>query len=211
AVLVWVSRVPVMLFLRQIKPFVWLMAVTVILHLFLTEGTTLYRLPYTGLTISREGVSLGLFFSLRLLLLIALSLVLMFTTAPTDMTDGFEDLLRPLRRIGVPTDRYALMLGISFRFIPILFEEADRIQKAQVSRGAHFGGNIISRMYNVASVVIPLFISVFHRAEALSLALEARGFTTGVRRTYYRELHFRRADIFAFFIVSIITAGVFIL
>ena len=131
----------------------------------------------------------------------------MFTTAPTDITDGFEKLLRPLQRLGVPSDRFAMMFGISFRFIPILFEEADRIQKAQIARGADFYGGILPRVRALAAVVVPLFISVFHRANALALALEARGYNSGVRRTYYRDLRLRKSDAVALFTVLLISLG----
>jgi len=210
AVLVLLSRVPFRLFVRQVKPFLWLIGLTLVLHALLTKGSVLFHLPVAGLAVSREGVYYGFLFGLRLLLLIAFSLLLMFTTAPTEMTDGIEKLMRPLKRIGLPADRYTLMLGISFRFIPILFEEAERIQKAQNARGADFEGNIIARIHHIGAVVIPLFISVFSRADALALALEARGFTIGVRRTHYHEMHFRLPDGIACIIVAALTTGVFL-
>ena len=204
-VLIRLSRVPIVLYIRQLKPFIWLLGITIILHAFLREGTEVVNIPVINLTMTYEGIHLGIFFGLRLFVLIALSIILMFTTAPTDMADGFEKLLRPLNRFGLSTHQYALMLGISFRFIPILFDEADRIQKAQIARGADFSGNLVSRIKNTASVVIPLFISVFHRANALALALEARGFSNNRQRTYFRDLRFKRADWFSFICVIAIT------
>ena len=211
AFLVGLSKVPVTLFLRQLRPFIWIVGVTFILHAFLTDDTVGLKIPVIGFNIAYEGLYLGLFFGLRLLLIISFSLVLMFTTAPAEMTNGIEKLLRPLKRIGWKTDKYALMLGITLRFIPVLFEEGDRIRKAQISRGAHFEGSIYSRMHSLASIVIPLFISVFKRAEVLALALEARGYPGKGNRTYYRDLRLKLADLGAFFIVFIITSGVFLL
>lgn len=212
AILVGLSKVPVAIFLRQIRLFIWIVGITFILHAFLTTGgTELVKIPFAGLKITSYGLYSGLFFGLRLLLIISFSLVMMFTTAPTEMTDGIEKMLRPLKRIGWQTDKYALMLGITLRFIPILFEEGDRIRKAQISRGAHFEGSIYSRMHSLASIVIPLFISVFKRADVLALALEARGYPGRGNRTYYRDLRFKLADLVAFIIVFVITTGVFLL
>jgi len=135
----------------------------------------------------------------------------MFTTAPSEMTDGIEKMLRPLKRIGWQTDKYALMLGITLRFIPVLFEEGERIRKAQVSRGAHFGGKLRSKMHGLASIVVPLFISVFKRADVLALALEARGYPGKGNRTYFEDLRFRLGDVYAFVIVFVITGGAFLL
>ena len=112
AILVGLSEVPVAMFLRQIRLFIWIVGITFILHAFLTtEGTVLVRIPFAGWKVTSYGLYSGLFFGLRLLLIISFSLVLMFTTAPTEMTNGIEKMLRPLKRIGWQTDKYALMLG----------------------------------------------------------------------------------------------------
>ncbi|MFC1728713.1 energy-coupling factor transporter transmembrane component T family protein [candidate division KSB1 bacterium] len=210
AVLVLSSGVPVRLFLTQLKTFFILIGVTILLHAVMTAGRALFTLPLIGLSVSGEGLRIGLFLGFRLLVLIVLSLILMFTTTPVGMTDGLEKLLRPLKRLGLPSDKFAMMLGISFRFIPILFEEADRIRKAQIARGAVFTGSIMSRIKNSVSVVIPLFISVFHRANSLALALEARGYGSRAERTYYADLRLKGIDCAALMVVLLVIVTVFI-
>ena len=95
-------------------------------------------------------------------------------TAPLDISDGIERLLKPFEKIGLPAHELAIMMVIALRFIPTLVEEAGRIQKAQMSRGADFTGNPIKRLRKIASLLVPLMISAFRRAEELAVAMEAR-------------------------------------
>ncbi|WP_444508902.1 energy-coupling factor transporter transmembrane component T, partial [Enterobacter mori] len=82
---------------------------------------------------------------------------------------GLETLLKPLKRIKVPVHEIALMMSISLRFIPTLMDETSKIMKAQASRGIDFaGGPIKDRMKAIISLLVPLFISAFKRAEDLA-------------------------------------------
>lgn len=210
-VVIRLSKIPFAHFFRQLRIFFWIIIFTFFLHSFFGEGNPIFQIPIVGFSVTEEGVSKGLFFGLRLLLLISFSILVMLTTPPTDMTDGLEKLLRPLRKTGLKPDRFALMLGITLRFIPVLFEESDRIRKAQAARGVHFEGKIVSRIRNLASLVIPMFISVFNRADALAFALEARGYPGSGSRTYYNDLKFKTSDIIAAVTVISIASGTYLL
>ena len=90
------------------------------------------------------------------------------TTTPNKLTDGMETGLSPLKKIGVPIHEIAMMMSIALRFIPLLGEEADRIKKAQMARGADFeSGGLIKRAKALIPLLVPLFVSSFRRAEDL--------------------------------------------
>ncbi|MFC1513580.1 energy-coupling factor transporter transmembrane component T family protein [candidate division KSB1 bacterium] len=209
--LIWMTKVPLSMYFRQVKIFLYVVIITFLFHIFLTEGNVLFSIPFVGWNITSEGLYLGAFFGSRLLLMVLFSLILMLTTMPTDLTDGIQKLFRPLKKIGFQTDKFALMLGITIRFIPILFEEAERIKKAQISRGATFEGGWYSKLQSLASIIIPLFISVFKRADALALALDARGYPGKHERTYFNDSAFRTPDLIAFVFVGFVAGGVIIL
>ena len=58
-----------------------------------------------------------------------------------------------------------MMMTIALRFIPTLIEEADKIMKAQMARGADFeSGNLIQRAKAMVPLLVPLFVSAFRRA-----------------------------------------------
>ena len=121
--------------------------------------------------------------------------LLTLTTTPIEITDGLETLLKPLKRIKVPVHEIALMMSISLRFIPTLMDETSKIMKAQASRGIDFaGGPIKDRMKAIISLLVPLFISAFKRAEDLAIAMEARGYQSGEGRTKFRQLRWKTSD-----------------
>ena len=66
-----------------------------------------------------------------------------------------------------------------------LLEEIGRIHDAQWSRGAKFGeGSIASRLRAWSTVLVPLFVGMFRRADDLAVAMDARCYgMPGVQRT----------------------------
>lgn len=140
----------------------------------------------------------GSFVCLRLLLLMFGASLLTFTTPPLVLSDALEDLMKPLKRFGVPAHELAMMMTIALRFIPTLLEETDKIIKAQKSRGADFmTGNILKRVKAFMPILIPLFISAFRRADDLAMAMEARCYHGGVGRTRLKKLSFASRDYIA--------------
>lgn len=130
--------------------------------------------------------------------------VLTFTTSPMELTDGLEKLFGPLKRFGFPAGELAMMVSISLRFIPTLFEEAQRIKMAQMARGADFeSGNIINRAKNMIPLLVPLFINSFKRSDDLATAMEARLYRIGRERTRLNEIKMTKTDylVLIFFIL----------
>ncbi|HOV65768.1 MAG TPA: energy-coupling factor transporter transmembrane component T, partial [Bacillota bacterium] len=97
-----------------------------------------------------------------------------------------------------PAHEIAMMMTIALRFIPTLLEEADRIMKAQMARGADFeSGNMIERAKSLVPLLVPLFVSAFRRADELAMAMEARCYRGGEGRTRMRELKLTNKDFVA--------------
>lgn len=189
-----VSRLPFLLVLRSVKPLLFIIVLTLAMHVLIGQGeTVLYQWKFIRVT--EEGVAMGVKMSMRLMLLLMFSSVLTFTTSPIVLTDGIESLLRPFRRVGVPAHELAMMMTIALRFIPTLIEETDKIIKAQTARGASFDqGGIISRAKALLPVLVPLFLSAIKRADELSMAMEARCYHGGEGRTRLHELVYAKKD-----------------
>ncbi|MCJ7498297.1 MAG: energy-coupling factor transporter transmembrane protein EcfT, partial [candidate division Zixibacteria bacterium] len=62
------------------------------------------------------------------------------------------------------------------------------------ARGADFEGSFVQRIKKTFPLLIPLFISSFRKADDLALALEARGFQSGEKRSSYQRLKFKMED-----------------
>lgn len=191
-IVIAVSCLPPFYVLRNLRPFVWLVLLTVGLHALFTPG---HSAGIPGLSrLTREGLTEGALFGGRLALLIVTASLLTLTTSPIDLTDGIERLLNPLRRFRVPAHELAMMMVIALRFIPLLIDEADRLRKAQMSRGAQFEGRLIQKIKSLIPLLVPLFLSAFRKADQLALAMEARSYRGGEGRTSYTELRFRWRD-----------------
>ena len=188
------SRVPFKVVLRTLKPLIYILIFTFLLNiLFYTGPTVLWE--FWIIKITAEGLSQAVFMALRLMLLVVATSLLTLTTSPIELTDGIERLLRPLTVIKFPAHEVAMMMTIALRFIPTLSEEADKIMKAQASRGADFeSGNLVRRAKNLLPLLVPLFVSAFRRADELALAMEARGYRGGTGRTRMRVLHLEAKD-----------------
>ena len=196
--IILVSCLPFMLVLKSVKPLLFIIVLTLVLHAVMGQGEhVLYQWKFIKVT--EEGLQLGVQMAMRLILLLMISSILTFTTSPIVLTDGIEALLRPFRVIGVPAHELAMMMTIALRFIPTLMEETDRIIKAQMARGADFsGGNLLVRAKNMLPILVPLFISAFRRADDLAVAMEARCYRGGEGRTRMHQLAYRSGDVMAF-------------
>ncbi len=204
---IYISNLPLTKVLKGLKPILFLVLLTVILHIFMTRGgEVLFQWKF--LRIESEGLYTGTFMASRILLLIMFTSLLTLTTSPLQLTDGIEYILKPLKRIGVPASEISMMMTIALRFIPTLMEEAEKIMKAQKARGADFeSGNLIQRAKNLIPLLVPLFISAFRRADELALAMESRCYQGGKKRTRLHIMQIKRRDIIAL-IISIALAVV---
>lgn len=190
----WAAKLPAGLVFRNIRPFVWLFILTMIVHLFWTDGQTLLTIPLINVTMTVEGLQLGVLYAVRLALLIIIAAIMTLTTSPIELTDGLERLFQPLKKVGVPAHEIVMMLTLSLRFIPTLLEEAQRLKNAQLSRGATFEGSLKKRVQSIVPLILPLFVSAFHRADDLALAMDARCYAGGEGRTSFKQLKLRPAD-----------------
>lgn len=215
ACMIHVSKVPAKFIGKGLKPIVILLLFTVAMNLFLTRGGAV--LFHWGIiTITETGLRTSVFMAVRLVLLVAGSSLMTFTTTPNGLTDGLEKLLHPLNRIHVPVHEISMMMSIALRFIPILLEETDKIMKAQIARGADFeSGNIIQRAKAMIPILVPLFVSAFRRANDLAMAMEARCYHGGVGRTKMKPLKYHYQDRLAYvitwgYLIAIVVIGRFV-
>jgi len=177
-----------------IRPFLWLFVFTAILHLFMTPGDALPFLPYA----TWQGMKHGFIVGMQLACAIWLSTLMTLTTSPLDMVWALEWFLRPLKHLKVPVEEIALLVMLAIRFIPLLFEETDRIIKAQKARGIDIeSGGIIRRVKALLPILIPLLQGMLRRADDLAIALTLRGYAPGIQRITSKTITIRAYDLIA--------------
>jgi len=129
--------------------------------------------------------------------------ILTTTTQPLDLTLALEDLMMPLKLIKFPVHIISMIISIALRSIPTLFDEAGRILKAQASRGVDLkNGHFREKIKALVSLIIPLLVSAFQKAEDLAYAMDSRGYDPQGKRTRFRQFKINYKDIL-FFILGV--------
>lgn len=140
-------------------------------------GYTYVLLHLWIITITHRSVNLAITAAtLTFTALQSASLVLV-TTPAEEMAVALRWWLTPLRWLGVRTQRIALTLLLSLRFMSLVFEEIRNLSLGLAARGVDWraqgtGGSvqILGRLCS------RLFGNLFNRAENISQAMVARGF-----------------------------------
>lgn len=190
-----VSGVPVKIALRGVRVVSFILAFTILVHALRINPATVALVRIGPVAVDPEGLVTGLFFAVRIVLLVVGTSLLTLTTSPVRFAEGLEHLMRPLDRFGFPSGDVAMMLTVALRFIPTTAEEAEKIVVAQTARGARFDrGGPIARSRAYIPVLVPLFVGLFRRADELATAMESRCYRGGVGRTRMSESRFSGRD-----------------
>jgi len=191
-----ISKIPMKIMKTTVLPVMPIVVFIFLINLLtIQDGKVLWE--YWIIQITEVGLSRAALMSLRLIfLIISTSVMLTLTTTPLKISDALESLGAPLKLIKVPVHEMAMMMSIALRFIPTLIKETNKIMRAQISRGADYDtGSVFQRIKGYITVLIPLFVSSFKRAEELAVAMDARCYRGDVGRTKLNPLKLRVRDI----------------
>ena len=147
-VAMFVSKIPIKMYFRNIKAILPIILITALLNVFYTSGGKIL-VDWWIFIITTEGIYRAVFMAVRIILLILSSAVLSYTTSPTSLTGAIESLLSPLKFIGLgnAVHTMAMTMTIALRFIPTLIEETQKIMNAQKARGADLdSGNLFKKV-----------------------------------------------------------------
>jgi energy-coupling factor transport system permease protein len=98
-----------------------------------------------------------------------------------------------------------MVISLAIRFVPTLLDESQKILNAQASRGVDFkNGNLPDKAKALVSLVIPMFLISFIKANDLAAAMEVRNYNPRYRRTQYRSYRIAAIDIISIFLIFII-------
>lgn len=134
---------------------------------------------------------------MRFFALVAILGLATTTLSESDLTHGLEALLRPLLALRLPIFDFVAIIQVTLRYFPLLAQTAERIAKAQASRGADWnpaGWNLVHRVRQIVPLIVPLFVLSLRRAENMALAMDARGYGSVPIRTSMVVLRYRAAD-----------------
>jgi energy-coupling factor transport system permease protein len=191
-VAVSLSKVPWRIALRGIRAVVMILMITLAVHALRWNPATLSLVRVGPLAVDAAGLTEGVFFVVRIVLLVVGTSLLTLTTSPVALTDGLERVMRPLEALRFPAAEVAMMLTIALRFIPTTAQEAEKLIVAQTAR--FDAGGPLKRARAYVPVLVPLFVNLFRRADDLATAMEARCYRGGEGRTRLHESKMQRRD-----------------
>lgn len=190
----YVSKLKLSFAIRPLKPMLWMMLFLLVINILVMHTGTLL-VDWGFIKIYSDALVQTAYIVIRLTLMIILTTILTATTKPLDLTLGIEKLLKPFEKIGLPVHVIAMMISIALRFIPTLIDETNRIMNAQASRGIDMeNGTFMEKVHAILSLIVPLFVSAFERADQLANAMEARGYDPNRPRTRYKVLKMTSMD-----------------
>jgi len=154
-------------------------SILVFQSLFYKGGTKIFQIGF--IAPSYEGFMMGLAIGLRILGIVASSMVIAKTTDP-------RDIFLAVVRMGLP---YKIAYGLftALRFIPLLQHDAQTIMDAQFVRGiAVKGGGVSNWIKRFGHFLVPLIANSMRRGDQSALAADVRAFGLYPTRTYSRDL-----------------------
>ncbi|CAM9093346.1 energy-coupling factor transporter transmembrane protein EcfT [Mycoplasma marinum] len=206
------AKLPLKKLISMLKPVVVIMVFLFIINIFIIDKPTyqwFQTINYWKIHISGEALDRTLIIAVRVYFMIVVTTILTSTTKPIDLTRGLEDLMLPLKIVKFPVHIIAMIIAIALRFIPTLLEESQRIMKAQASRGVDFkNGGFKSKVKSTVTLIIPLFVTSFSKAEDLGNAMETRGYDPYAKRTRYRKYSIKWFDVSTFLAVLLLLTWV---
>lgn len=150
--------------------------------LFTTAGTPLLILAApVALTLTLEGVARFASIAVKSWLSVQMAVILVGSTP-------FPDLLLAMRALKIPR-LLAAIVGLMWRYLFVLADEALRLLRARESRsaaprngrGRRVGGSLVWRARVAGGMVGNLFLRSFDRADRIYAAMLSRGYDGEVR------------------------------
>jgi energy-coupling factor transport system permease protein len=202
--LVLLGRISLRYVARSLAPFVLLafsfVVVNALFHREIASVTPLFTVG--SLTVSQEGLSLGLSIGLRVLFLISTSLMFVATTEPGDFVLSLVQQARLNYKL-------AFAILAAYRFVPILALEYASIRDAGRVRGVGQRAGVIDNLRALRRDIVPLLAGAIRRSERMAVAMDSRAFGAHPHRTYHKRLRVHSRDWLFLAGVVVLSAALF--
>lgn len=188
------TKIPFIFYSRAVKPLLFLIGFIALFQMLFQTGGA--RVVSVGpIHLYADGLERGVLSALRMILFISFTALLTFTTTPERLTQGLESFFGPLRWLRLSPQKITLMISIALRFIPSIFEETEKILKAQASRGFVLQERTFKEKASILmTLLVPVSVGAFRRASELVDSMEARGYRLGMPRTKFELLVWTSKD-----------------
>lgn len=155
-ILLLLSRIKFVHYLKLIRDSIYFVIITFVMNLFFSDIIYSFMISY------------------RIFIMLMLTLILTLTTKSMDIVYAITNILLPLKIFGVNIKDISLMVGIGISFMPILKNEYITIKQAQTAKG--YLPKIGKIKQYAICIFIPYLTVSFKRVDDMSLALQAKGY-----------------------------------
>lgn len=191
------SKLPWTMEWEVVSKFKWLLIIPFLFNLVMPVSSSNWYLTIT------KNLPGALNVALRFTIILLIATWLSYVTKPMVLVEGMTHLFKPFERFGKQGLDIPLMMGLVIRFVPELFYESENILVTQRIRGIKPGFKIRNSSGWIKSTIIPIFLTSIRKAAALAIAMEARGYLPGIKRSPIIELKLRISD---YLIIGLSTA-----
>ncbi|WDP89437.1 MAG: energy-coupling factor transporter transmembrane protein EcfT [Desulfobacter sp.] len=154
----------------ELRTFILFLSLIILVRSLATPGTPFFSL--FGHPLSFQGAAQGGLVALRFFTVMALGLVFSATTKPSELKAAVQWFLKPVPFI--PEKRAGMVIGLSLRFLPMIFSQARESGQAIAAR---CGGSRKNPVKRISILSLALLSKTFRQADSVSLAMEARAYT----------------------------------
>ncbi|NIO29409.1 MAG: hypothetical protein GTO29_12760 [Candidatus Latescibacteria bacterium] len=144
----------------------------VVLNAVLVSGEPLVTVSGRQI-VSKEGFSRGIYFFMQIFVLYHSTVLFVLFTSQEAVAQGISALIKPL----APklANKMAFYAFVSIGFLPLFFEEFERIATLQRFRGGGLQGGPLQKLRGTRLLIVPLFLSAIQRSGQLAMVVELRG------------------------------------
>jgi energy-coupling factor transport system permease protein len=204
-ILFWfIARLPFKVLVSFMKVLLPIIAFLFVVQAIFYPGTTALVKPLIPIgkgigEITLEGILFAVLLALRLMAMIIMLPLVIFTTPIQNFALG-------LVRMGLPY-KLSYTMTTALNLVPILQVETGVIVDAQRLRAMHSfeKGKLIDKLKAYPALVTPLVIGSMRWAQLMAVAMDSRAFGATRTRTYMEDIRMQFKD-WAFLIFSIIFA-----
>ncbi|MBO5479323.1 MAG: energy-coupling factor transporter transmembrane protein EcfT [Clostridia bacterium] len=155
-ILLLLTKIKPIYYLKAIKDSIYIVIVTFLLNLFFSS------------------VSYSFMISYRIFIMLIFTFIVTLTTKSMDLVRAICNLLYPLKLFGINTKEISLMVGIGINFMPILKKEYVQIKEAQIAKG-YIPSLRKIKQYSIC-IFVPYLTNCFRRVDEISMALQVKGY-----------------------------------
>ncbi len=188
---------PLLLSIDPLTPALLLAVELLVLPLFGVRARTLLRrlapvlLAAAGVGVANAivtgSLTVAATLALRVLAVVLPGVLVLATTDPVDLADALVQLVH------APA-RFAYGSLAALRLLPLLSADWHAIARARRARGVEAGRNPLAHARLFTGQVFTLLVTSIRRGVRLAAAMDARGFDSGIPRTFARRSALGTAD-----------------